>query len=139
MTDDLDRRYKELMVKELEEKERKRVKKQKAEQAAGNGCLIILCLVVAAIIFISGGGDDPVEEPQTNAEVIIDKGASIHPRINNEEIIKSCVNLIRSSDYRCDSVSRIDLPDLNETVLVQCNGGRYKYRLYLPTAQVTRY
>jgi len=138
MTDDLDRRYKELMVKELEEKEKKRVNKKKAEQAAGNGCLIVLCLVVAAIIFISGGGDNTTEETQTNAEVIIEKGASIHPRINNEEIIKTCVNLIRSSDFRCDSVSRIDLPDLNETVLVRCNGGRYRYRLYLPTATVTR-
>ena len=63
MTDDLDRRYKELMVKEMEEKEQKKTTKKKQEEAVGRVCLIIIAVSILAILL-------PIEKPKQKPDPI---------------------------------------------------------------------
>ena len=140
MTDDLDRRYKELRVKEMEEQERKKLEREKAEQAGKKGCLIILgiCVLSPFVMMIDLPDITPSKARRTNAGMSIERGADIDYRIDSDKIINLSVKQVRSKGYRCSSLSSIDLYGHNNSIVVTCNNGKDKYRIYPSSGQVTR-
>ena len=80
----------------------------------------------------------PQIERRTSAGVGIEKGADIDYRVDSDKLINLSVRQIRSNGYRCNSLSSIDLYSYNKSIVVRCNGGDDKYRIYPSSGQVTR-
>ena len=161
MTDELARRYEELKLREAEAKE----KKEQDKKALKKGCMatiqIVLVLFLAIIVIavftpkqdgtnnkhqvIPGPGHRDVKPPsssikrRTSAGVAIERGADIDYRIDSDKLINLSVRQIRSKGYRCNSLSSIDLYNYNKSIVVRCNDGKDKYRIYPASGQVTRH
>ncbi|MCY4362724.1 MAG: hypothetical protein OXE42_11150 [Gammaproteobacteria bacterium] len=163
MTDELALKYKELKENEAEKKKKKKLKKKQTIKAVGNAIqisiLIVLGLLLLLIVVVetsdvdinstspSSSNRTPSKwkkerqrriERRTSAGVPIERGADIDYRIDSDKLIDLSVKQIRSNGYRCNSLSSIDLYNYNKSIVVRCNEGKDKYRIYPSSGQVTR-
>ena len=80
---------------------------------------------------------------RTSTGSLVEKGADIDYRIDSDRIINLSVNAIRYKGYRCNSVSSIKLYKYPERIVVECNGGKDRYKIQRDSAgrlrQVTRH
>ena len=160
MTDELARKYEELKLREAESKE----KKEQDKKALKKGCLatiqIALVLFLAIIVLAvftsnqdgaqnkhqvkSSPGHRDVKTPsprikrRTSAGVPIERGADIDYRIDSDKLINLSVKQIRLKGHSCNSLSSIDLYNYNKSIVVRCNGGKDKYRIYPASGTAVR-
>ena len=81
----------------------------------------------------------PPSGRRTNKGVLVERGADIDYRIDSDKLINLSVRQIRLNGYRCNSLSSIDLYNYNKSIVVRCNEGKDKYRIYPSSGQVTRH
>ena len=80
----------------------------------------------------------PPIERRTSAGVGIEKGADIDYRVDGDKIIDLSVSRVRRQGYRCNSLSSIKLYRHPERIVVECNGGKDRYRISPSSGHVTR-
>ena len=132
-------------------------RKQKKEEDEAKGCagcalVIAIPVVLFALLVIDDANnsispsssdktqsvsDAPPIERRTSTGVPIERGADIDPRIDRDKLINLSVSRIRSEGHRCNSLSSIDLFKHNKSIVVRCNGGKYRYRVYPASGWVT--